>query len=469
MGDTIRFLTKEELGPAQSLTPEGFLLCKNIRLARIGVMVYGPNDGLPIDPGPDGLIHVHRDPEEVFAPAALASFEGKPVTDDHPAEMVTPASWRGLSRGHGQNIRRGEGNDQDFMVGDLLIMDSELIDAVRSKKKTEVSCGYDAEYDETAPGVGRQWKITGNHIAIVEQGRCGGSCAVGDQANPKQELNMAKNTKDKNGWIARLLRGIQTKDEKGVAEALEEGKKAVADEAFPAGEDDDGDGGDHTHVHVHLNGKGEKEEVKEGDAATKDDDEPDSKIGMRLDALEAGHKEILAAIAALGKGGDDGTGDSMHKDDDLAAEAPTGMMDKAIKATDSQYLVDAFHQTVSDAEILAPGTTLPTLDRKAAPKVTLDAICKLRRSALDAAYAVEKTKAIITKLTGDKPLDTKAMTCDALRSTFRAAASMTRDANTAALNVQKKVEIVDQSTKANGARSIADINKINRERYAKAS
>ena len=72
------------ISPNQIETGEGFLICRNVPIARIGVQEYlGREIGLS---GADAerLITVTRPPEEVFSDAAMASFEGKPVTNDHP-------------------------------------------------------------------------------------------------------------------------------------------------------------------------------------------------------------------------------------------------------------------------------------------------------------------------------------------------------------------------------------------------
>jgi hypothetical protein len=38
----------------------------------------------------------------------------------------------------------------------------------------QLSLGYDADYDMTGPGRGEQRNIIVNHLALVENGRCGG-------------------------------------------------------------------------------------------------------------------------------------------------------------------------------------------------------------------------------------------------------------------------------------------------------
>lgn len=102
------FYTVERLGARQSVTNDGFLLCEGVPIARIGQLLYAAGE-VPVEPGRDGIIRIERTPEEVFRPETLASFEGKPVTMDHPAEFVTPDTWRQLAVGFTQNVRRGEG------------------------------------------------------------------------------------------------------------------------------------------------------------------------------------------------------------------------------------------------------------------------------------------------------------------------------------------------------------------------
>ena len=40
--------------------------------------------------------------------------------------------------------------------------------------------GYNAFYEQTAPGLGRQKDIHCNHVALVDEGRCGKRCAIMD-------------------------------------------------------------------------------------------------------------------------------------------------------------------------------------------------------------------------------------------------------------------------------------------------
>ena len=57
--------TTGALGLKQALTPEGFLLCEDVPLARPGEMIYGP-DETPIEAGPDGITHITRTLDELL-------------------------------------------------------------------------------------------------------------------------------------------------------------------------------------------------------------------------------------------------------------------------------------------------------------------------------------------------------------------------------------------------------------------
>ncbi len=170
------------LGVHQAETPEGFLLIRAVPIARLGVMFYEPSEiGLSSDT--EGQIAVERHPEEVFAPDTLASFEGKPVTLDHPPALVTPENWRDLAVGTVRNVRRGSGTSEDdspdLLLADLLLTDARAIQRVREGLR-EVSCGYEADYRPLGPGRAEQVNIIGNHVALVGRGRCGPRCAIAD-------------------------------------------------------------------------------------------------------------------------------------------------------------------------------------------------------------------------------------------------------------------------------------------------
>lgn len=162
-------------------TPEGYLVCRDVPIARTGDMVYRAAE-LELEGDPDRLVTVHREEADVFSPAAIASFEGKDVTAGHPAEMVGPENHAAYTKGHVQNVRR-EGN---YLLADLLVKDAALISDIKNNIVREVSCGYHCQYVPDGSGY-RQEQIRGNHVAIVPRGRAGHEVAIKDQAAQEAE------------------------------------------------------------------------------------------------------------------------------------------------------------------------------------------------------------------------------------------------------------------------------------------
>jgi len=447
----MNFHTIEKLGPKQSLTPEGFLLCEEVPIARTGMLIYGPNE-TPIKAGAEGLVKIHREEEEVFRPESIASAQGKPVTDDHPDEDVNPENWKELAVGTALNVRRGVGAMDDLLLADFLITSKEGIEAIRSGRKTEVSCGYEADYEEISEGVGRQKNIIINHIALVENGRCGPRCAVGDR-NSTKEVNMA--AKKGNKFLDTLMKAFKAKD----AEEVEQLAQDL--ETVKGGEEGD------THIHIH-NGNGEaRPEVldEEGQRIRFTDD----LIQEHIDRNDAEHaemraeietlKEMVAQLSGNSEGATDGDPDE-QTEQALRDEAPEGMEEQAAKAKDSAYLADSFQDAASQAEILVPGVKIPVFDGAAKPTQSLKKLCHFRRGVLDLAYNQPATRGIIDELLDGKSLDTKSMTCDAIRTMFRSAAAMKR-----ALNNQPAGRTSDQSGAAKGPVTLAELNRRKSEHW----
>lgn len=193
----IEYYTSETLGPRRERTPEGFLICYDVPVARVGEMTYGPGEVPPeLGKGADGRIRVTRSAAEVFAPRSMASLNGKPVTDDHPPVDVDPKNWQFYTRGVVVNPRRGDGDQDDFLLVDMIIYDDEMIEDIEAGKR-EVSCGYNPDYlqlldpstGEPIQGRGEQIKIIYNHLALVKAGRCGPYCAIGDRKTVDQDID----------------------------------------------------------------------------------------------------------------------------------------------------------------------------------------------------------------------------------------------------------------------------------------
>ncbi|WP_312102131.1 DUF2213 domain-containing protein [Acinetobacter venetianus] len=197
-----RYLLHLKLGdfaPAQStrtLTPEGFLLCKGARLGKAPqVRQYYAAEFSGLEGfTPDQVINVYSSPDELFRPETIESYQGVDVTDNHPpGNTVNAATWKTHSIGTLSNVRQ----EGEFLIGDLLIKDSDVINQIQSQERLELSLGYGAELHlisgTAADGTPYQAEFKnfyGDHVALVKYGRCGGDCRIGDQ-NPNP-TNMEK-------------------------------------------------------------------------------------------------------------------------------------------------------------------------------------------------------------------------------------------------------------------------------------
>ena len=197
-------------------TPEGFLICKDVPIARTGTQQYrGCEFGGPVA---DGIYNVQRPEAEVFDRAAVASFEGKPVCDEHPEEDVTPDNYGRYMKGVCRDVRRGDGDLSNCLVADLVIYDADLIGKIEAGKR-EISCGYDCLWNPTSDSSYDQLEIRGNHVAVVDRGRAGHKFAIRDTADDKKG-----GTKMSKSLIGRILRAL-ARDESTTPEDMEAAAK----------------------------------------------------------------------------------------------------------------------------------------------------------------------------------------------------------------------------------------------------
>ncbi|HAV7084242.1 DUF2213 domain-containing protein [Acinetobacter baumannii] len=422
--DRSNFYTTGQLGRTRETTPEGYLLCRDVPLARIGKLLYADGE-VPVTADNSGLIIIERGEDVLFDPRTIASFEGKSVTDDHPKDWVTPENWKELTNGTAHDVRRGLDEDSDCLVADLLITDKDMIDAVM-KGKVEVSLGYDADYTEISVGRGIQTNIFGNHIALVDKGRCGSRCKIGDSFMAKKKISFAD----------RIRNLVKTKD----ADEAEKLAKAVEDEALDIkteDEDDDDEGGGQTTdaainleilktlktMDARLVALEKNKKTKDSESETEDDDEEE-----------------------------DGNGKETE-DDILEAEQAQRLSEQGIQ----NYTGDSLQEVLSRAEVLVPGFKMPTFDSAN----NGPAVLNTKRNVLKQAYATEDGQKALKPFVGATPnFDTMpAYTVDAA---FIGASELIKQQNNAA-GVRSGI-----STRDFGRAPLtpAEINKRNREHWA---
>lgn len=171
-------------------TAEGFLRGRAV-VTNVGVFTYR---------NADGTVHTElRLPEEVFADASLDSLKMKPLTNNHPTELVTPENIKQYQVGSlGDNPgtttqlkswdgynRREELTDGYHVAIDMCITEENAINDVINGKRA-LSCGYTCDLEKAADGA--KWcgveydyiqrNIRYNHVAIVDSARAGDEAKI---------------------------------------------------------------------------------------------------------------------------------------------------------------------------------------------------------------------------------------------------------------------------------------------------
>lgn len=352
-------------------TSAGYLVAR-ARAATTGVYQYA---GYEVDPtNAHGLrdkqiVNVLRDENTVFDKAAVQSFIGKPITDDHPSQPVTATNWRDHARGTIMGAMR----DGEYLAFDLMLTDAGAIAKVDAGKR-ELSNGYSAnlEFGQfTAPDGtlcdARQSKITGgNHVAIVDRGRAGSACRISDSkpfaacdANPAilADLNKEKVMKKI------VLDGLQVdlSDADAVAAAvtkLQDKAKASEDEADEYKK---------------------KMAAKDGEIAALTKQLADAKAAAEpaaIDKLVADRAALVAIVKAL----DAAIVTDGKTDAQIRRELVEAKLGDAGKALDDAAIPGAFAVLAKDAQPTATNDSVVQLGKPSTTTMT-------DRSAIDALRA----------------------------------------------------------------------------------
>ena len=405
----MQYFFTTRLGETRFLQADGSLLCKDVPIARTGTQVYLPEE-IDLEPDASGTVTVWRTEDEVFSPETIASFEGVAVTLGHPEDglgnivFVNPSNFSELAHGHIQNVRRGTGDKSDLLIADVMIKRQEAIDAINSGL-TDVSCGYDAEYKQLAPGKGRQYQITGNHLAVgIPKGRAGPVCALGDSA-PKNKGKHMKQT-----LLQKMVSAIRTRDDDALQKLVDEAADLPSDalSSIPGST-------------ININIPSQATSLTP-ESRTTTDDNPDAtaepgKTGD--DDAPAWAKALISRIEKLEGKTTDGSPDNKTGDED-AEEDKKVTGDAAFKRNiiaDAEILIPGFQPNTDKGlkrqvlnQAVRTGDSLKAFgitDFSNVPKATVDAV-------FSAAVEMQKTKnhitpPSVTTRTTDSAVNTKGM------------------------------------------------------------
>jgi len=226
-----------QISTKRTYTDEGFLIVP-ATISRTGIYEYQAIEMGLTDREPTATIRVFRPEEEVFSDRSLSSFANKPITDNHPPELISAKNAKEFSVGHAGPEVTKEG---DYAKTILHVNDADAIAKIESGK-VELSNGYtaDIEWGEGISPNGEKYdaiqrNIKGNHIAIVERGRAGSSCRVADTLPTEGDFSIMKVTIDGVDFeltdqAAQAVGKLQTRLIDAEKKALTEAEEAKAKE-----------------------------------------------------------------------------------------------------------------------------------------------------------------------------------------------------------------------------------------------
>lgn len=182
--------TRYDTAPIDKVSQDaqtGFIHIKDVPIARVGVFPYLKADS--------SVEMEAKLPDELLSDSTVSSADSKPVTNDHPTELVNQRNASKYMKGFTADNAHV---DNETLKVDMTITDADLISEI-NKGKQELSIGFETEivpekgeykgiaYDSV------QKNIQINHVAVVEHGRAGHSVRlIGDSAEMVQQDNVHK-------------------------------------------------------------------------------------------------------------------------------------------------------------------------------------------------------------------------------------------------------------------------------------
>lgn len=176
-------------------TPQGFMICKDVTLAKPMVKEYYAGE-LGIVDGFEAtdIINIYTPPDVLFGQSVIDGFTASDVVMMHPkGNQLNSDNYKDHVIGIAKNVRA----DNGYLIADLTIKDKWAIESIEYEDVKQISLGYAAELDmtagttETGQAYHGQWVgMVADHVAVVREGRCGDDCKIGDKQTVKTEQGM---------------------------------------------------------------------------------------------------------------------------------------------------------------------------------------------------------------------------------------------------------------------------------------
>lgn len=176
-------------------TPQGFLICKDVTLAKPMVKEYYAGElGIVDGYKATDVIGIYTPSDVLFGQSVIDGFTASDVVMMHPkGNQLNSDNYKDHVIGTAKNVRA----DNGYLIADLTIKDKWAIEAIEHDDIKQISLGYAAELDmtagqtETGQAYHGQWVgMVADHVAVVREGRCGDDCKIGDKQTVKTEQGM---------------------------------------------------------------------------------------------------------------------------------------------------------------------------------------------------------------------------------------------------------------------------------------
>lgn len=223
-------------------TPQGFMICKDVTLAKPMVKEYYAGElGIVDGFEPTDIINIYTPPDVLFSQSVIDGFTASDVAMQHPkGNQLNSDNYKEHVIGTAKNVRAENG----YLVADLTIKDKWAIEAIEYEDTKQISLGYAAELDmtagttETGQAYHGQWVgMVADHVAVVRDGRCGDDCKIGDRQTVKTEKSMKVkigNLEFDVGDNSTLAQAINAQSQE--LDAIKGGELKVGDQAFSLSE-----------------------------------------------------------------------------------------------------------------------------------------------------------------------------------------------------------------------------------------
>jgi hypothetical protein len=223
--DRLVFDRAEIKGTAR-ITKDGYFVADALVARANNIQTYRAHELGLTDREPQEVVRVFRPEAEVFHKDALASLAHRPITLDHPADLVDAGNWKELAVGDvGDEMLR----DGEFIRVPIKIMDAKAVASIKTDRR-EFSLGYGLKLDMT-PGLhdGQAYdavarELRYNHLAAVRAARGGAELRIVDERTYDLDgdggKNPASNTSPRDGDPKMKIRIGDTEVDPTNAEAV---------------------------------------------------------------------------------------------------------------------------------------------------------------------------------------------------------------------------------------------------------